>query len=110
MNRQLIYFQRKKSVEDKVEEAQPAKNNFSMADSSVRMPEKNEWDEFGNDLYAMPEVLLVQSGNPMMDAKKDCQGYIWAYPYDFSLDCSPNPLNLFFLNFFSFKCCCKASS
>ncbi|RZC52323.1 hypothetical protein C5167_020746 [Papaver somniferum] len=58
----------KKSVEDKVEEAQPAKNNFSMADSSVRMPEENEWDEFGNDLYAIPEVLPVQSGNPVMDA------------------------------------------
>ncbi|KAI3927873.1 hypothetical protein MKW98_023474 [Papaver atlanticum] len=66
----------KKSVVDKVEEAQPAQNNFSMADSSVRMPEKNEWDEFGNDLYAMPEVLLVQSGNPMMDARKDCHGIL----------------------------------
>ncbi|KAI3997916.1 hypothetical protein MKX01_038807 [Papaver californicum] len=58
----------KKFVEDKVEEAQPANNNFGMADSSVRMPEENEWDEFGNDLYAIPEVLPVQSGNPVMGA------------------------------------------
>ncbi|OVA05439.1 DWNN domain [Macleaya cordata] len=58
----------KKTVENKVEEAQPAKSSFTVADSSVRLPEENEWDEFGNDLYAIPEVLPVQSSNPVMDA------------------------------------------
>lgn len=31
-------------------------------------PEDLEWDEFGNDLYAIPEVLPVQSNNPVPEA------------------------------------------
>ena len=31
-------------------------------------PEDSEWDEFGNDLYAIPEVLPVQSSNPIPEA------------------------------------------
>lgn len=31
-------------------------------------PDDSEWDEFGNDLYAIPEVLPVQSSNPVLDA------------------------------------------
>lgn len=30
-------------------------------------PEESEWDEFGNDLYAIPEAMPVQSGNPVQD-------------------------------------------
>ncbi|GMP95783.1 hypothetical protein CsSME_00044697 [Camellia sinensis var. sinensis] len=30
--------------------------------------EDSEWDEFGNDLYAIPEVLLVQASNSIQDA------------------------------------------
>lgn len=27
-----------------------------------------EWDEFGNELYAMPEIVSVQSSNLVQDA------------------------------------------
>ncbi|XP_058105960.1 E3 ubiquitin ligase PQT3-like isoform X2 [Magnolia sinica] len=55
-----------KVVENKVEEDPQRKSSFSVADpSAVRFPEESEWDEFGNDLYAIPEVLPVQSGNPV---------------------------------------------
>lgn len=30
-------------------------------------PEEYEWDEFGNDLYAIPEVNPAQSSNPVID-------------------------------------------
>ncbi|KAE8678620.1 DWNN domain isoform 2 [Hibiscus syriacus] len=32
------------------------------------LPEDTEWDEFGNDLYSTPEVLPVQSSNPVHNA------------------------------------------
>ncbi|XP_043698314.1 E3 ubiquitin ligase PARAQUAT TOLERANCE 3-like isoform X2 [Telopea speciosissima] len=58
-----------KVLENKVEDAQPAKSSYPVPDSSVtRFPEESEWDEFGNDLYAIPEVLPVQSSNPVQDA------------------------------------------
>ncbi|PKI41547.1 hypothetical protein CRG98_038058 [Punica granatum] len=31
----------------------------------MKYQEDSEWDEFGNDLYAIPEVLPVQSSNPV---------------------------------------------
>lgn len=31
-------------------------------------PEDSEWDEFGSDLYAIPEVLHVQSSNQVQKA------------------------------------------
>ncbi|CAK9173261.1 unnamed protein product [Ilex paraguariensis] len=56
-------------VENKLEDVHPAKNIFLGADSSViNYPEDSEWDEFGNDLYAIPEVLPVQSSNLIPDA------------------------------------------
>ncbi|XP_042516993.1 E3 ubiquitin ligase PARAQUAT TOLERANCE 3-like isoform X2 [Macadamia integrifolia] len=58
-----------KISENKVEDAQPAKSSYTVPDSSVsRFPEESEWDEFGNDLYAIPEVLPVQSSNQVLDA------------------------------------------
>lgn len=30
-------------------------------------PEESEWDEFGTDLYAIPDVTPFQSVNPVMD-------------------------------------------
>lgn len=30
--------------------------------------EESEWDEFGNDLYAIPDVTPPQLGNPGVDA------------------------------------------
>ncbi|XP_028121509.1 E3 ubiquitin ligase PARAQUAT TOLERANCE 3-like isoform X2 [Camellia sinensis] len=54
---------------NKSDDAQPLNNSFLGADSSVtKYPEDSEWDEFGNDLYAIPEVLPVQASNPIQDA------------------------------------------
>lgn len=56
-------------VENKVDETQPTNSNFVGADSSaMKYPDDSEWDEFGNDLYAIPEVVPVQSSNPVLDA------------------------------------------
>ncbi|XP_010256056.1 PREDICTED: uncharacterized protein LOC104596546 isoform X2 [Nelumbo nucifera] len=58
-----------KVVENKVEDAPPANSSFPIADSpALRFPEESEWDEFGNDLYAIPEVPPVQSSNLVQDA------------------------------------------
>ncbi|KAK1564314.1 hypothetical protein Q3G72_000461 [Acer saccharum] len=52
-----------------VEETQPEKSAFQGADTSfMKFTEDNEWDEFGNDLYAIPEVPTIQSSNPLPDA------------------------------------------
>lgn len=42
----------------------PSNNVFNL----TLQPEDSEWDEFGNDLYAIPEVLPVQSNNPVPEA------------------------------------------
>ncbi|KAH1074990.1 hypothetical protein J1N35_027318 [Gossypium stocksii] len=56
-------------VGNQIENAQPEKSNLPDADSSVpKYPEDSEWDEFGNDLYSIPETLPVQSSNPLLDA------------------------------------------
>ncbi|XP_022718931.1 E3 ubiquitin ligase PQT3-like isoform X2 [Durio zibethinus] len=56
-------------VENQTENAQPEKTDFLDADSSVpRYPEDSEWDEFGNDLYSIPETLPLHSSNPLPDA------------------------------------------
>ncbi|KAK8505599.1 hypothetical protein V6N12_038338 [Hibiscus sabdariffa] len=57
------------TVANQIENAQPEKSNFMDADSSVpKYPEDSEWDEFGNDLYSIPETLPVQLSNPFPDA------------------------------------------
>ncbi|KAL7182740.1 hypothetical protein ACSBR1_041430 [Camellia fascicularis] len=54
---------------NKFDDAQQAKSSFLGADSSaMKYSEDSEWDEFGNDLYAIPEVLLVQASNSIQDA------------------------------------------
>ncbi|PPR83974.1 hypothetical protein GOBAR_AA36739 [Gossypium barbadense] len=56
-------------VGNQIENAQLEKSNLLDADSSVpKYPEDSEWDEFGNDLYSIPETLPVQSSNPLLDA------------------------------------------
>ncbi|XP_039036281.1 E3 ubiquitin ligase PARAQUAT TOLERANCE 3-like isoform X1 [Hibiscus syriacus] len=56
------------NVANQIENAQPEKSSFLDADSSVpKYPEDSEWDEFGNDLYSIPETLPVQSSNPLPD-------------------------------------------
>ncbi|KAH7833051.1 hypothetical protein Vadar_002693 [Vaccinium darrowii] len=54
---------------NKSEDGQTAKSSFVGADSSLmHYTEDSEWDEFGNDLYAIPEVLPMQASNPNQDA------------------------------------------
>ncbi|KAA3469094.1 DWNN domain isoform 1 [Gossypium australe] len=56
-------------VENQTKNAQPEKINFLDAESSVpKYTEDTEWDEFGNDLYSIPETLPVQSSNPAHNA------------------------------------------
>ncbi|KAL2525180.1 DWNN domain [Abeliophyllum distichum] len=56
-------------VEDISVGAQAIKSSFVGADSSaMEYTEEAEWDEFGNDLYAIPEPVPVQSSNPVQDA------------------------------------------
>ncbi|KAG9452001.1 hypothetical protein H6P81_004905 [Aristolochia fimbriata] len=57
-----------KGLDNKVEET-PQPKSVSVADTSaIKFPEESEWDEFGNDLYAIPEVLPAQSANLLQDA------------------------------------------
>ncbi|KAL6985978.1 RING-type E3 ubiquitin transferase [Sarracenia purpurea var. burkii] len=54
---------------NKSDEAQPVKSSFLGAELSVmNYPEDSEWDEFGNDLYALPDVLPVQASNLIQEA------------------------------------------
>ncbi|MQL81922.1 hypothetical protein Taro_014371 [Colocasia esculenta] len=56
-----------KVEEDKLDVLQ-AKSSMSIAESSaMKIPEESEWDEFGNDLYDIPEVLPVQASNPVVN-------------------------------------------
>ncbi|XP_012475879.1 E3 ubiquitin ligase PQT3-like [Gossypium raimondii] len=56
-------------VENQTKNAQLEKINFLDAESSVpKYTEDTEWDEFGNDLYSIPETLPVQSSNPVHNA------------------------------------------
>ncbi|KAF8392409.1 hypothetical protein HHK36_022751 [Tetracentron sinense] len=65
----IVTEQDEQVVENKVEDAQPAKISLPGADLPVTTPEDSEWDEFGNDLYAIPEALPVQSSyHPLQDA------------------------------------------
>ncbi|XP_068650067.1 E3 ubiquitin ligase PQT3-like [Aristolochia californica] len=57
-----------KRLEDKVEETPPPKSVSVTDASAVKIPEEFEWDEFGNDLYAIPEMMPAQSGNLLQDA------------------------------------------
>ncbi|TYH59275.1 hypothetical protein ES332_D08G212200v1 [Gossypium tomentosum] len=56
-------------VENQTKNAQLEKINFLDAESCVpKYTEDTEWDEFGNDLYSIPETLPVQSSNPVHNA------------------------------------------
>ncbi|KAH7653125.1 E3 ubiquitin-protein ligase RBBP6 protein [Dioscorea alata] len=56
-----------KVVEDKVEDIPPPTSNAIGESSTTKYPEESEWDEFGTDLYAIPDVTPFQSVNPVMD-------------------------------------------
>lgn len=67
--RMPIVTEQEPKVENNAEDVQTEKNSFTGADSSAGKShlDYSEWDEFGNDLYAIPEVLPVQSSNPIPD-------------------------------------------
>ncbi|KAJ8492559.1 hypothetical protein OPV22_014280 [Ensete ventricosum] len=56
-----------KVVEDKVEDLLPSSSMLVGDSSTTKYPEEYEWDEFGNDLYAIPEVNPAQASNPVLD-------------------------------------------
>ncbi|CAI9772480.1 unnamed protein product [Fraxinus pennsylvanica] len=56
-------------VEDNSVGVHAIKSSFAGADSStMQYIEEGEWDEFGNDLYAIPNPMPVQSSNPVQNA------------------------------------------
>ncbi|KAK9086874.1 hypothetical protein Syun_029268 [Stephania yunnanensis] len=58
-----------KPIDNKEEDVQSSKSGLPLADASImRYPEETEWDEFGNDLYAIPEMLQAQSSNMVQEA------------------------------------------
>ncbi|KAL0312988.1 UNVERIFIED_CONTAM: E3 ubiquitin ligase PQT3-like [Sesamum radiatum] len=57
------------NVENNSDDVQAVKGSFSGAEpSAMKYGEDLEWDEFGNDLYAIPENVHVQSSIPVQDA------------------------------------------
>ncbi|KAK6947556.1 DWNN domain [Dillenia turbinata] len=66
----IVTQQEEMKVEIKSEEPQSAKTSLlgGIESSVPRETEDTEWDEFGNDLYAIPEVMPVQPPNPILDA------------------------------------------
>ncbi|KAJ6701035.1 RETINOBLASTOMA-BINDING PROTEIN 6, partial [Salix koriyanagi] len=63
-----IVTEQEPKLETKVEDTHPEKGSFTGVDSSaMEYTEDNEWDEFGNDLYSIPDVLPAQSNNPPHD-------------------------------------------
>ncbi|KAM7272416.1 hypothetical protein ACFE04_027079 [Oxalis oulophora] len=67
--RMRIVTEQEPKVESKVEDTQPEKSDFPNVDSStMKYPDDSEWDEFGNDLYTIPEILPVPTSNLVVDA------------------------------------------
>ncbi|KAI4315233.1 hypothetical protein L6164_028067 [Bauhinia variegata] len=64
-----IVTEQEQKVENKVEETEPERSNLpAVRTSAIKYSEDSEWDEFGNDLYAIPDALPVQSSNSIPDA------------------------------------------
>ncbi|KAI5654325.1 hypothetical protein M9H77_31512 [Catharanthus roseus] len=56
------------NIENQSEDVQTVKSGFiGLESSAMKYPDDSEWDEFGNDLYAIPESLSVQSTNAVPD-------------------------------------------
>ncbi|XP_074579444.1 E3 ubiquitin ligase PARAQUAT TOLERANCE 3-like [Curcuma longa] len=56
-----------KVVEDKIEELPPSSSMLVGDSSTNRYDEEYEWDEFGNDLYAIPELNHSQISIPVVE-------------------------------------------
>ncbi|XP_010494972.1 PREDICTED: uncharacterized protein LOC104772027 isoform X1 [Camelina sativa] len=54
-------------VENKVENVQAETTNIPVADSSAAKYPEDEWDEFGTDLYSIPDAQDAQHINPCPD-------------------------------------------
>ncbi|XP_021901719.1 E3 ubiquitin ligase PQT3-like [Carica papaya] len=64
----IVTEQEPKVENNRTEVSEPDKSNIPGTESStMKYPEDSEWDEFGNDLYSIPEVLPTQSSNPLPD-------------------------------------------
>ncbi|MCI02703.1 retinoblastoma-binding protein, partial [Trifolium medium] len=57
-------------VENKVVETEPENSSLPADDTSrtFEQPDNLDWDEFGNDLYSIPDQLPVQSSNMIPEA------------------------------------------
>eukprot|EP01018_Ginkgo_biloba_P023991 Gb_27645 [translate_table: standard] len=81
--RMPIVTEREEPKEDEKPKDQvlPPKNGFQFLESSqLKCPDDSEWDEFGNDLYALPEVPLQQTQlQPVLPNKADEDSKIKAF-------------------------------
>ncbi|XP_073132901.1 E3 ubiquitin ligase PARAQUAT TOLERANCE 3-like [Henckelia pumila] len=60
--------QEEAKVENYSDDLQTVKNNFGgAAQSSIKYAEDLDWDEFGNDLYAIPETVPAQLNNTVQN-------------------------------------------
>lgn len=64
-----IVTEQEQKVENKVVETDPANSSLPADDmSAMKYVEDSDWDEFGNDLYSIPDQLPVQSINMIQEA------------------------------------------
>ncbi|CAJ2639461.1 unnamed protein product [Trifolium pratense] len=64
-----IVTELQQEVENKVVETEPENSSLPADDTSaMKYPENLDWDEFGNDLYSIPDQLPVQSSNMIPEA------------------------------------------
>ncbi|KAK7265950.1 hypothetical protein RJT34_33576 [Clitoria ternatea] len=63
-----IVTELEQKVENKVVETEPVNSSLPVEDTSMKYPEDSDWDEFGNDLYTIPDQLPVQSSNLILEA------------------------------------------
>ncbi|CAI0413188.1 unnamed protein product [Linum tenue] len=78
--RMPIVTEQEPKVETKADDTPQEKSGFVGGDSSTfQYTDETEWDEFGNDLYAIPEVVPVQSSiappeaPPASQAEEECK-------------------------------------
>ncbi|KAL5702272.1 RING-type E3 ubiquitin transferase [Ranunculus cassubicifolius] len=66
----IVTKQEENKIEEKVVENQQLnRTSIPMANASVpQYPEETKWDEFGDDLYAIPEATPVHSNNVLQEA------------------------------------------
>ncbi|KAK7330783.1 hypothetical protein VNO77_24983 [Canavalia gladiata] len=64
-----IVTELEQKVENKVVATEPENSSLPADDTStMKYPEDSDWDEFGNDLYSIPDQLPVQSSNLIPEA------------------------------------------